>query len=220
MTPHYIVGNAAPLTKLPKTFPTQIDENLFCGIDIGIGSCGIALISHSKAKLTIKGFEKLPGAISFMGVRAFDVPEIKEKSGIVLKNPERRQKRLMRRVLARRASRMKAVKALLIEAKILPADYSPMQDAWRGRHEAATPWKWRVEALNRKLSDWEFAVILMHYAKRRGFKSAKKSDLESKGSEGGTLQSSRANHAALANYLTVADMLSRDPRFVIDNSAP
>jgi CRISPR-associated endonuclease Csn1 len=218
MKTNYLIGSNAPLTKLPRTFPTKIDEDLYCGIDIGVGSCGVALVSNATSKHTIRGFEELPGKLTFLGIRAFDLPEEKTTSGISLKNPDRRQKRLMRRVLDRRAQRIRAIKNLLVEHKILPQDYDHRSTEWKGRHESATPWRWRVQALSRKLSSWEFAVILIHYAKRRGFKSAKKSDLESKGSEGGTLQSSRANHAALEQYETVADLLMNDPRFVISKS--
>lgn len=218
MDAKYLIGKKAPLTKLPKSFPARIDDDLYCGIDIGVGSCGVALVSDKETKHTIQGFEQLPGKITFMGIRAFDLPEEKTQSGISLKNPDRRQKRLMRRVLDRRAQRMRAIKNLLVDWKILPSDYDHRKAEWRGRHETATPWRWRVEALTRKLSNWEFCVILIHYAKRRGFKSAKKSDLESKGSEGGTLQSSRANHEALKHYESVADMLLHDPRFAVSRS--
>lgn len=218
MIAKYLIGKNAPLTKLPKTFPEKIDEELYCGIDIGVGSCGVALISGKTTKHTIRGFEHLPGELTFMGIRAFDLPEEKTQSGISLKNPDRRQKRLMRRVLDRRAQRLRSIKHLLVTHKILPDSYDHRKDEWKGRHESATPWRWRVQALTRKLSSWEFAVILIHYAKRRGFKSAKKSDLESKGSEGGTLQSSRSNHDALKHYESVADMLLHDPRFAISQS--
>lgn len=199
------------MPKLPKTFPSHIDEQLFCGLDIGVGSCGQALVSPAGVK--VRGFEDLPDPIAFLGVRTFDVPETKEQSGVKLKNPERRQKRLMRRVIARRAHRMRQVRRLLMARGVLPADYHCQADEWRVRHEQATPWQWRLEALERALTKWEWAVILMHYAKRRGFKSARKSDKEAKGADGGTLQSVRANHEALKAYRTLAEMFGRDQRF-------
>ena len=171
-----IVGPDGPLTKLPKTFPTRIDEALFCGLDLGIGSCGQALLSTAREKRIIRGFENLPGSISFLGVRAFDVPEVNEKSGVKLKNPERREKRLVRRTIARRSDRMKQVRRFLITNDVLPANYHCFKDEWRHRHEESTPWQWRLDALTRSLPNWEWAVILMHYAKRRGFKSARKGD--------------------------------------------
>lgn len=208
-----IVGPDGPLTKLPKTFPNRIDEFLFCGLDLGIGSCGQALLCTSTEKRIIRGFETLPASISFLGVRAFDVPEVNEKSGVKLKNPERREKRLVRRTIARRADRMKQVRRLLIANKVLPPDYHCMKNEWRLRHEQSTPWQWRLDALTRVLPNWEWAVILMHYAKRRGFKSARKGDIAAKGSKGGTLDSTRANHEALASYQTVAQMFENDSRF-------
>ncbi len=209
-----IVGPDGPLTKLPSTFPNQIDESLFCGLDLGIGSCGQALLSAAENKRTIRGFENLPGQISFLGVRAFDVPEVNDKTGVKLKNPERREKRLVRRTLARRADRMKQVRRFLITSDILPPDYHCLKDEWRQRHEQSTPWQWRLDALARGLTNWEWAVILMHYAKRRGFKSARKGDIASKGSKGGTLDSTRANHEALAVHQTVARMFENDSRFI------
>jgi len=206
-----MTGPDGPLPKLSKTFPRHIDEQLFCGLDIGVGSCGQALVSP--AGLKVRGFEDLPDRIAFLGVRTFDVPETKEQSGVKLKNPERRQKRLMRRVIARRAHRMRQVRSLLVARGVLPADYHCRADIWRARHEQATPWQWRLEALERALTPWEWAVILMHYAKRRGFKSARKSDRETKGAAGGTLQSVRANHEALQAYRTLAEMFGRDQRF-------
>ena len=210
-----IVGSDAPLTKLPKSFPTKIDETLFCGLDLGIGSCGQALISTSKEKRIIRGFENLPGAISFLGIRAFDIPETKEKTGVKLKNPERRAKRLLRRVTARRADRMKKTRQFLMTCGVLSADYHCMKDDWRERHEEATPWQWRLEALERALSRWEWSVILMHYSKRRGFKSARKGDIAAKGSKGGTLESTKANHDALSTFRTVAEMFDQDERFTV-----
>jgi len=208
-----IIGPDGPIPKLPKTFPTEIDDTLFCGLDLGIGSCGQALTSSAKTKRQIRGFESLPGPITFLGIRAFDVPETKEQSGVKLKNPERRQKRLIRRTIARRAARMKQIRRFLIAEGVLSADYHCLKDEWRHSHEASKPWEWRMDALSRALSNWEWAVILLHYAKRRGFKSARKSDVAAKGSEGGTLDSVKANHEAVASYHTLAEMFHADPRF-------
>ena len=55
--------------------------------------------------------------------------------------------------------------------------------------------------------------MLIHFAKHRGFRSNRKSDLASKGEKGGTLESSKANHDALAHYRTLGEMFLNDPRF-------
>ncbi len=211
---HLLVGHGCPLTKLPKTFPSHVDESLTLGIDIGIGSCGLALIHQSeKDKPIIRGFDDMPDRISFMGVRTFDVPETKEKTGPKLKNPERRQARLLRRGTARRAQRMRYIRTLLMAEGLLPADYSVASEEWKTQHETATPWEWRVAALENKLEAWNWAAVLIHFAKHRGFRSNRKSDLASKGEKGGTLESSKANHDALAHYRTLGEMFASDPRF-------
>lgn len=209
-----LVGTDRPLTKLPKTFPSQVDEALTLGIDIGIGSCGLALIHRSENdKPIIRGFSDMPDRISFLGVRTFDVPETKEKTGPKLKNPERRQARLLRRGTLRRARRMRDIRALLKTEGLLPADYSVDSQEWKEQHEQATPWEWRVDGLEKLLESWSWAAVLIHFAKHRGFRSNRKSDLASKGEKGGTLESSKANHDALAHYRTLGEMFLKDPRF-------
>ncbi|MDZ4787934.1 MAG: type II CRISPR RNA-guided endonuclease Cas9 [Blastochloris sp.] len=223
----YLVGSDAPLTKLSKTFPLTINENLSLGLDIGVGSCGQALIKWDRTDSSPVGklaeFPNLDstaatnfsGPIAFLGVRAFDVPERYEKTGIKLKNPERRQARLMRRTIQRRAKRMHKIRMLLKQHGIVPSDYSLENEAWQKKHVSATPLQWRVDALDRLLDPWEFAAVLLHLAKHRGFKSNRKSDLvsDSKGKEGGTLESTRANHERLKNYRSVGEMWLNDPLF-------
>lgn len=215
MTPRYLVGSKCPITRLPSSFPTRINESITLGLDLGIGSCGLAVASWDEAaKPVIQGFEKMPGPLVFLGVRAFDVPETRDTQGRPqLKNPERRQKRLLRRVTKRRAQRMREIRSLLKDTGLLPRDYQPQADDWRGRHESALPWEWRVKGLDQLLSRWEWAAVLMYLAKHRGFRSNRKSDLESKGKEGGTLESARANRAALCGHRSVAEMFASDPRF-------
>ncbi|NJK91240.1 MAG: hypothetical protein HC904_05030 [Blastochloris sp.] len=215
-TSKLVFGINAPVTKQSSTFPRRIDEDLSLGLDIGIGSCGQALIKWSKTDNSFIG--QLPpsdGPIVFIGVRAFDVPERNDKTGVKLKNPERRAARLMRRTIRRRAQRMQKVRILLKETGILPSDYSLQNDSWRKEHEKANPLQCRVEALDRKISDWEFSSVLIHLAKHRGFKSNKKSDLvsDAKGKEGGTLESTRANHERLKNYRTIGEMWLSDSKF-------
>lgn len=209
-----LVGKGHPLTKLPKTFPKEICDDLTLGIDIGVGSCGLALVHKTgKGKPTYKGLDHFPGRIAFLGVRTFDLPETKEKTGVKLKNPDRRGARLLRRTVARRAQRMRAVRQLLKEEGVLPDDYSLKSEEWHTYHVKATPLDWRVEGLDRKLDAKEWAAALIHFAKHRGFRSARKNDLAGKGSKGGTLDSTKRNHEALSQYRTVAEMFAKDERF-------
>ena len=77
-------------------------DSLTLGIDLGIGSCGWALIEDADSG---------QGQIVAMGVRCFDVPETaKQRAG-----PPPGYNggvRLMRRVLKRRRQRMNEVRAL------------------------------------------------------------------------------------------------------------
>lgn len=209
-----LVGKDHPVTKLPKTFPTSICEDLTLGIDIGVGSCGLALIHRTiEGKPVLHGLPEFPARISFLGVRTFDLPEVKEKTGLKLKNPDRRAARLLRRSVARRAQRMRAIRRLLVTEALLPEGYSIQSPEWQLKHVTALPWKWRVEALDRKLADEEWAMVLIHFAKHRGFRSNRKTDLASKGEKGGTLDSTQRNHEALKDYKTVGEMFTHDNRF-------
>lgn len=136
-TPSFLVGKDAPLPKLSRTFPktiSEIDESLSLGLDLGVGSCGQALVYDSeeaKAECQIKGLPGFPGRIAFLGVRAFDVPETREKTGIKLKNLERRQKKRLRITTRRRAWRMWEIRKLLKTHGLLPADYPTDEALWK-----------------------------------------------------------------------------------------
>ena len=232
----------ADTIKIPSTFPSEIDDSLALGLDLGVGSCGQALITDADSiKYTIRGIPEFPSRINYLGVRAFDVPEIHEKTGIKLKNPERRNKRLLRRTTDRRASRMWALRRLLKKHDLLPIDYptseklwkyspardeNPAFDKWRDWHSRMTegqkgtkngqagPWIWRVKALDQKLDALEFAAVLLHLNKHRGFRSNRKS--ESDDEEGGkVLTALRANNSRMEEngYRTVGEMFFKDPEF-------
>jgi CRISPR-associated endonuclease Csn1 len=209
-----LVGKDHPITKLPKTFPSSICEELTLGIDIGVGSCGLALVHRTgEGKPVIQGLPEFPSRISFLGVRTFDLPEVKEKTGLKLKNPDRRAARLLRRGVARRAQRLRELRRLLVTEGLLPEGYSVQSAEWQLKHVMALPWIWRVEALDRKLEDEEWAIVLIHFAKHRGFRSNRKSDLATKGEKGGALDSTQRNHESLRDFRTVGEMFAKDGRF-------
>lgn len=198
-------GQDCPLARIPTSFPRRIDESLRLGLDIGIGSIGQAAVR----------LDADSAPIVFLGVRAFDTPEKREEAGLKLKNPERRRIKQLRRTTRRRSQRLRDLRNLLVAERLLPDDYDAHKHPWTKKHEKADPLRWRVEGLDRLLEPWEWAVCLLHIAKHRGFKSGRKGDLdtESGGKEGGTLQSTRANHDRLAAYRSVAEMQLRDPAF-------
>lgn len=232
------IGNDWPEFKLPKTFPTDIDENLAMGLDLGIGSCGQALIcDRANSDCHIPGLPEFPERIAFLGVRAFDVPETHEQTGIKLKNPERRNKRHLRITTRRHANRMWEVRHLLKKHRLLPDDYpvdaelwkhpptkgeNPDFDKWKTWHAQMTkgqtgqdgPWVWRVKALDQKLAPLELAAVLIHLAKHRGFKSNRKSQAADE--DGGkVLAALRDNRERMAKkgYRTIGEMFLNDPAF-------
>ncbi|MFV0338440.1 MAG: type II CRISPR RNA-guided endonuclease Cas9, partial [Chthoniobacterales bacterium] len=225
------------IIKLPQTFPTAIDESRALGLDLGVGSCGQALVYDSENETHLQNLPTFPHRIAFMGVRAFDVPEIHEKTGIKLKNPERRDKKHLRITTERRADRMWDLKRLLKKHKLLPSEYptneklwkypptrgeNPLFDKWRDWHSRMTagelgaegPWFWRVKALDEKLTPLELAAVLLHLAKHRGFRSNRKSEAADK--EGGKVLSAvRENKARMEEkgYRSVGEMFLKDPEF-------
>ena len=135
-------------------------NGLVFGIDLGIASCGWALLCHPTTK-------DPTGQIIAMGSWMFDVPETdKERTPT---NQIRRGNRLLRRVIRRRAQRMAEIRRLFAQHGLLAGQES---DALK--RAGLDPWELRARGRDRLLSSAEFAVALGHIAKRRGFKSAKK----------------------------------------------
>ncbi len=237
-------GKDAPLTKLPKTFPVRLDDSLSLGLDIGVGSCGQALVFDSiqdKGDFSIPGIPDFPDRIAYLGVRAFDVPEIKEKTGLHLKNPTRREKRRARLTTRRRAWRIWEVKRLFCDVGLLPEKYPLSQslwkypteneaksniEEWRLFHARMTegssgvgrmgPLQNRVRALDEALDPLDWAAALLHIAKHRGFKSNSKS--EKVDDEGGKILTAiQQNKIRMesGDYRTVGEMLLKHPDFKI-----
>jgi len=241
--PTVLTGENSPLKKLPRLFPLKIDESLALGLDLGVGSCGQALVYDSptgKVTCNITGLPEFPNRIAFLGVRAFDIPETKAKSGVELKNPERRANRLARRTIRRRAQRMWAIRRLLKDNGILPDDYPTDEELWKTRpsqpvHPAVKKWSvWharmteeedggsgkpgplelRVRALDQKLDSLEWAAALLHLAKHRGFRSNRKS-ASGNDDDGKVLAAINENERRMeaGAYRTVAEMYAIDAAF-------
>jgi len=141
------------------------------GIDIGISSIGYALIK--------KDDENFIGNILASGVRSFTQAE-NPKTGESLATP-RRESRLTRRRLRRRALRLKTIKNLLVRAGF--ANEEGLEAIYKNTKNQIDVWELRKHALERSLNPEEFLRILIHIAKRRGFKSVRKSEEESTNGE-------------------------------------
>ena len=156
-----------PFAKLASDEP--IKPSLVFGLDVGISSCGWAVVNIPAAQIVA------------MGSRCFDAPEDPQKK--TLFNAERRAKRGMRRVTYRRKGRMKLVRRLIRESGLLE-DPSPEFFAGLEKDkQAPDPWVARAQGVTRSLEPEDAAAALIHLAKHRGFKSNAKRDTSDK--EGG-----------------------------------
>lgn len=176
-------------------------SGLVFGIDLGIASCGWAVLRHPTPG-------DPSGEIVAMGSWMFDVPETdKERTPT---NQIRRGNRLLRRVIRRRAQRMGEVRRLFAQHGLL-AGNGP--DALK--RAGLDPWELRARGLDKQLSPAEFAVALGHIAKRRGFKSARKGkEANTAGDDQKMLKALEGTEEKLARYRTVGAMFARDAEFV------
>ncbi len=136
--------------------------SLTIGLDIGIASVGWAVLA--------------PDRIVALGVRAFDKAENEKGKPL---NLARRMARTTRTRLERRALRLKRLRRLLRDAGLVPSDdRTVFTTPPRLRADPANdPWHLRAEALDRRLTPEEWARVLYHLVKHRGFYSARKSEM-------------------------------------------
>ena len=141
-----------------------IQKGLVIGLDVGIASCGWAVLNRDGQK------------IHSMGAHCFDPSE--EPKTRELKNAKRRSMRGQRRVVRRRQQRMRLVREAIRNHGLLddpsPAHFQKLKGA------APNPWHARAEGLTRQLTPVEAAAALIHIAKHRGFKSNSKTDQSDK----------------------------------------
>ena len=139
------------------------------GFDIGISSIGWAYVEG--------------GELKDCGVRIFTKAE-NPKDGSSLALP-RREARGSRRRLARRKGRLNVLKMLICkEFGLNRNDYlanaGELPKAYTTSKDTKSPYQLRADALERKLSADEFARVILHIAKHRGYgnKHAKESSDE------------------------------------------
>lgn len=168
-------------------------QNYVLGLDIGVASVGAALL----------GKDHIVG----LHVRTFDKAET-AKEGESL-NTIRRAARLARRRIRRRAFRLLRLRRLLKREGLIASHDSTQLDS------AVSPWRLRTEGLDRKLDDREWAAVLYHIIKHRGFQSNRKSEAKSNEKAGEMLSGVTANQRRMqqAGWRTVGEMAERDPEF-------
>ncbi|HDX9579618.1 TPA: type II CRISPR RNA-guided endonuclease Cas9 [Bacillus pseudomycoides] len=168
------------------------------GLDIGIASVGWAVINEDIER------------IEDMGVRIFDAAE-NPKDGSSLSTP-RREARSTRKRLRRRRHRVERIRQFIIQKGLLTQ--VQMEQLYDWKAEDLDIWLIRVNGLERKLTDREFARVLIHLVKNRGFKSNRKSELK-EGDNGVVLSAVQENKQLMEEkeYQTIAEMLLFDERF-------
>ncbi len=189
------------MKKQPKTSP---DIKRVIGIDLGIASCGWAVLDLLHDTET----QSPDGKILACGTWMFDAPETdKEKTPT---NQLRRTARGQRRVIRRRSQRMNALRRLFAQTGLLP-------DAGKTvlKVPSLDPWTLRAEGLDRKLTGQELAIALAHIARHRGFRSNKKSDAANNTADDSSkmLKAIADTKELSARYRTVGEMVAKDAKF-------
>ena len=196
----------------------KYDNKYILGLDIGISSVGWGLLELDE--------NSNPYKIIDVGSRIFTPGEV-EKTGDS-RAKERREKRGARRIARRREFRLDRVRNLLYESGYLKGNvssnivsvkneklseiYNSMINSYY-KNKDTNPYKLKVDALDRKLSDDELSIILVHYAKKRGYKSNRE---EATDNDSGKVLSAIKENAKLMidkGYRTVSEMYVNDEKF-------
>ncbi|MFC3874998.1 type II CRISPR RNA-guided endonuclease Cas9 [Neisseria musculi] len=178
------------------------------GLDLGIASVGWALVLVDE--------NEHPIGLLDCGVRVFERAEM-PKDGKSLA-ATRRQARSIRRLIRRRAHRLLRLRRLLKREGLLSA-----ADFAADGLPAAMPvntWQLRVEGLDRKLAEKEWAAVLLHLVKHRGYLSQRKNEMQTEDKELGKLLAGVAeNRQLLADnpeqYRTPAELAVK--RFAVQS---
>ena len=168
------------------------------GLDIGIASIGWAVINNDKSR------------IEDLGVRVFKKAE--EPDGKAL-NLARRQARGTRRRIRRRAARMTKIKEIFVKYNLVSKE--ELENLYLITNESKDVWELRVIALDEKISRTDWARVLTNIAKRRGYKSNRKTDEEADKEVGKLSKGTQENKKILEEkgYRTIGEMFYKEEKF-------
>lgn len=170
------------------------------GLDCGTTSVGWAVMELDS--------NDEPRRIINLGSRIFTAAE-NPQDGSPLAEP-RREKRSMRRRLRRHKHRNERIRSLIVSSGLLSEE--KLGSLFAGK-ELPDIYLLRKNALDRPLSEEEFARVLIHLSQRRGFKSNRKNTSDKE--EGQLLSAVSANETLMneKGYRTVGEMLCLDSKF-------
>ena len=197
---------------------SKMEKNYILGLDIGISSVGWGLLELDA--------NNNPYKIIDVGSRIFTPGEV-EKTGDS-RAKERREKRGARRISRRREFRLDRVRNLLYENGYLKGNINSNIVSEKNeelsiifdnminnyyKEKNSNPYKLKVEALDRKLTNEELSIILVHYAKKRGYKSNREE--ASDNDSGKVLSAIKENEKIMNenNYRTISEMYIKDEKF-------
>ena len=195
-----------------------MEKNYILGLDIGISSVGWGLLELDT--------NNNPYKIIDVGSRIFTPGEV-EKTGDS-RAKERREKRGARRISRRREFRLDRVRNLLYENGYLKGNINSNIVSVKNeelsiifdnminnyyKEKNSNPYILKVEALDRKLTNDELSIILVHYAKKRGYKSNREE--ASDNDSGKVLSAIKENEKIMKenNYRTISEMYIKDEKF-------
>ena len=133
------------------------------GLDLGSNSIGWALMSEKDGEVN---------QIIDLGSRIFN--KAVEEQVPTPKNQKRRDMRLGRRVLQRRARRKQRMINYLISLDLLPQELNNNFGQEKLLNELGNPYELRTKSLDEQLTPHQFGRVLLHFVARRGFLSSKK----------------------------------------------
>jgi CRISPR-associated endonuclease Csn1 len=133
------------------------------GLDLGSNSIGWALLEADDGK---------PNKIINLGSRIF-TKAVEEKTPTP-KNVKRRNARLTRRVLQRRARRKAKMLNCLIQLDLLPLELKNNPTPELILNTLGNPYQLRARALDYPLTAYELGRVMLYLVQRRGFLSNKK----------------------------------------------
>lgn len=138
-------------------------SNTVLGLDLGTNSIGWALLEEKDGKQQ---------KIIDLGSRIF-IKAVEEKTPTP-KNVSRRNARLARRVVQRRALRKQAMQDYLISLNLLPDELKNHPQPEIVLNSLGNPYQLRALGLDKKLQPHQLGRVFLHLVQRRGFLSTRK----------------------------------------------
>jgi CRISPR-associated endonuclease Csn1 len=185
------------------------------GLDCGIASIGWAVLEVAE--------DKPEGSIIACGTYCFEQPIVGGTGGNRFTSTKSARSRRIghMKFLRRKKQKLRDIRSKLVEHGLLSdAKKDALARAMnrispKDRKPQITPYDLRADALDRVLSDDEFAVVIGHIALHPGPRSSLKQQSKNEEDERGKIKSAVSANSKYAQkgYRTIGEMLARDQEF-------